>query len=113
MDMRGDPARALGASRDLGRVPVCEGRVGVQVAMAQWMVRALDGLAPEPVLPVTPAMNSRGSTKPAARSGTIVRSAAVAKQPGCATCGVGARSRCSGTAQVNSRMRAGAPWACL
>ena len=40
-------------------------------------------------------------------------SADVAKQPGCATCGVSSVFRCSGRAHVKSRMRAGAPCACL
>ena len=71
------------------------------------------GLRPEPVLPVMPVTNKRVSVNPKASKGTLARSVAVAKQPGCATCGVGDFCKCSGTAQVNSRILAGAPCACL
>ena len=77
-----------------------------------WWVPSI-GLRPEPVLPVMPVTNRRRSVSPSANSGTTASSVAVAKHPGCATCGVGDVGRCSGTAQVNSRIRPGAPCACL
>ena len=40
------------------------------------------------MLPVIPATKSCGSTSPSESSGTLASSTAVAKQPGCATCGV-------------------------
>ena len=63
----------------------------------------------EPVLPVTPLTNSVGHTRPDFSSGTLASRMAVAKQPGCAMCGVVTAGKCSGTAHVNSGMRAGAP----
>jgi len=60
-----------------------------------------------------PLTNSLASVSPDCSSGTDASSVAVLKHPGCAACGVGSAARCSGTAQVNSAMRAGAPCACL
>src|SRR5688572_24395627 len=58
-----------------------------------------------------PATNNVGSISPLASRGTLASKIDVAKHPGCATCGVLSLLKCSGTAQVNSRIRSGAPCA--
>jgi preprotein translocase subunit SecD len=90
------------------RQPSDSGTLVVRISNPEAMAAA-----PEPVLPVMPATNRRGSTSPSFKSGTLASSTALAKQPGCATCGVVTLGRCSGSAHVNSRKRAAAPWACL
>ena len=113
VNFRRDAARPLGASRDFRRVPMCERSVSVHIAVTQRMVRALDRFAPRTGAASDARDEEPGFDEPEASRGTLASRAAVAKQPGCAMCGVGATSRCSGTAQVNEGMRAGAPCACL